>query len=356
MDLRKEISNAYGIDGEISPYGNGLINDTYICGDYIIQRINISVFTNPEMLMENVEKISVHIRNKLAERGEDPDKGTITVVRTLSGDLLARLSDGQYYRVTKLIENSISYEIVTADLLYKAAYGFGKFQKMLSDFDSSVLYETIKDFHNTPARYSALLDAVKEDRAGRVCLVQDELNYIYSCEKELSVVTDKLASGEIPTRVTHNDTKINNVLFDKDDGRLLAVIDLDTVMSGSLLYDFGDAVRSAANAVEEDERDLSKVRILYCNFEAFAKGFLEAMGDDVTDKEKELLPFSVKLLALELGIRFLTDYINGDVYFKTSREGHNLDRARCQLQLARKIEEGKDRLAKIIADARGADL
>ena len=298
--------------------------------------------------MTNVDRVTKYIKKKLIEKGDDPEKRTLTVVKTLSGKLLARLSDGEYYRVTKLIDNSISYDLVTPELLYKAAYGFGEFQAMLDGFDGSTLFETIKDFHNTPERYIALMTAVKEDRAGRASSVSEELSYIEYVKNDLSKITRLMQEKAIPTRVTHNDTKINNVLFDKDSGELLAVIDLDTVMPGSLLYDYGDAVRSAANAVEEDERDLSKVKIRLDNFEAFTKGFLEAMGDSITPLEKDLLPFSVKLLAIELAIRFLTDYLNGDVYFKTSREGHNLDRARCQIRFAQVIEENTIALNAIV--------
>ena len=348
MDSKREILAEYGIEGELIPFGNGLINDTYKCGDFIVQKINVNVFSEPDLLIENMILVTEHIRKRLLTEGKDPEKGTLTVVRTLSDQPLAKLSDGSVYRVTKNIKNTVSYDTVTPELLYKAAYGFGSFQAMLSDFDGSRLHETIKDFHNTPARYEALMGAVSEDRCGRVKDVEKELDYVRSISPKLSAITDKLASGEIPTRVTHNDTKINNVLFDKDSGDLVAVIDLDTVMPGSLLYDYGDAVRFAANFAAEDEKDITKVRLNYDNFRAFTRGFLDAMGNNITEAEKEMLPLSVEIIAAELGMRFLTDYLNGDVYFKVTRPGHNLDRARCQLKLSEVVENEMSGLLKIV--------
>ena len=344
MDIKEEIKEKYGFEGDFIPFGNGHINDTYKCGGFVVQKINENVFKDPEKLMENVITVTGHIRKVLEKIGADPDKGTLTVVNTLEGKPYCRLSDGSFFRVTRFIENTVSYDEVTPELLYKAAYGFGTFQTMLSDLDGRALHETIKDFHNTPARYRALSEAVRADKCGRVANIKKELEYLESVKDEYSVVTDLLESGRLPTRVTHNDTKINNVLFDKDSGEFVAVVDLDTVMPGSLLYDYGDAVRFAVNGAAEDEPDLSRVCILYDNFEAFTRGFLEAMGKSIDPLEKELLVFSAKLLTLELAIRFLTDYIEGDTYFKTSRPGHNLDRARCQIRFAQLIEENKEKL------------
>ena len=348
MDIKKEIKEIYGLEGELIPFGNGHINDTYKCGDYVVQKINENVFKDPERLMENVITVTDHIKKAVIKEGKDPEKYTLSIVPTLDQKPYCRLSDGSFFRVTKYIANTVSYDEVNPTLLYKAAYGFGKFQNMLSDLNGRSLHETIKDFHNTPARYEALLRAVKADVCGRVSKVAPELEYLASVKDEYSVITAALESGALPTRVTHNDTKINNVLFDKDSGEFVAVVDLDTVMPGSLLYDYGDAVRFAVNAAAEDEPDLSKVGILYDNFKAFTKGFLDAMGSGITPLEKELLVFSARLLTLELVIRFLTDYIEGDVYFKISRENHNLDRARCQLRFAQLIGENKEKLNDIV--------
>lgn len=350
MNVMDEVFKAYGISCERTPFGNGHINDTYIAGDFIIQKINTSVFKNPEELMSNILEVTSYLRKKLSDNGEDPERGTLTVIPTTEGKSYYTASDNTVYRVYKLIENSISYDKITPELLYKAAYGFGYFQKLLSDFDSGRLYETIPDFHNTPKRYEALMRAVSTDAYGRARDVKGELEYVNSRRDQLSVVIDGLNDGSIPTRVTHNDTKINNVLLDRDSGEYVAVIDLDTVMPGSLLYDYGDAVRSAANLAAEDERDLSRVGINYENVRSFTEGFLKSIGDGITPKEISLLIFSVKLIAMELGIRFLTDYLSGDTYFKTTREGQNLDRARCQLRLAQCVEENGEALEEIVRD------
>lgn len=349
MSVAIEVFSAYGIEGSLqTPYGNGHINDTYISGDYIIQRINTAVFKDPDQLMSNIIKVTEHLRNAVESAGGDGERATLSVVRTLDGKDYYTCSDGNAFRVVKLIKNTVSYDEITPELLYNAAWGFGAFQKQLADFDSSQLYETIPDFHNTPKRYKALLEAVALDPLSRASEVLPELSYIESVRDELSVVTDALENKTIPTRVTHNDTKINNVLMDKESGDFVAVIDLDTVMPGSLLYDYGDALRSAANTAAEDERDLSLVGINMANIEAFTKGFLASLGDSVTKREAELLPFSIRLMALELSIRFLTDYILGDTYFKTHRKGHNLDRARCQLRLAQCVGEKKQELELIV--------
>lgn len=348
MDLKSEIKEKYGFEGDMIPYGNGHINDTLKCGDYIVQKINEFVFKDTDVLMGNVMTVTSHLKKALAEQGLDPEKGTLTVVLTLDGKPYCRLSDGGAYRVTKFIPNTVSYDEISPELLYKAAKGFGSFQTMLNGLDVTKLSEIIKDFHNTPKRYENLMNSVKADVCGRVSEVLPELEYLKSTESELPVITDALREGRMPTRVTHNDTKINNVLFDKDTGEFVTVIDLDTVMPGSLLYDYADALRTAANSAAEDECDLSRVGILYDNFTAFTKGFTESMGDVITPLEKELMPFSVKLITLETGIRFLTDYLDGDRYFKIAREKHNLDRARCQFEFARQIGENLDKLSDIV--------
>lgn len=350
MNISREVLEAYGIDAPQSPYGNGHINDTYISGDYIIQRINTNVFNDPGKLMSNIIKVTAFLKAKLEKEGRDARRGTLDVVMTKDGKSFYETKEGDCYRVCRLIKNSVSYDTVTPGLLYRAACGFGDFQRLLSDFDGRELFETIPDFHNTPKRYADLLKAYESDICGRAYTVKAEMEYINSVAGELSLVTNALEKGEIPCRVTHNDTKINNVLFDRDSGDFLAVIDLDTVMPGSLLYDFGDALRSAGNTAVEDERDLSLVGLNYENAEAFIKGFMRSAKDFMTEREKELLPFSVKLISIELGMRFLADYLCGDTYFKTSREGQNLDRARCQLEFAKVVDKNIPWLSKIIND------
>lgn len=350
MNISKEVLDAYGIKKPQTPYGNGHINDTYISGDYIIQRINTSVFKEPEKLMSNIIKITGHMRARLEKEGRDAERGTLCVVFTKDNKSFFKASDSKYYRVCRLIKNSVSYDTVTPELLYKAAYGFGDFQRLLSDFDGKKLYETIPDFHNTPKRYENLAAAYSADICSRGARddVKREMEYINSLSNELGVVADALEKGSIPCRVTHNDTKINNVLFDRESNEFLAVIDLDTVMPGSLLYDFGDAFRSSCNLAAEDEKDLSLVGLNLENAEAFIKGFMRSAGAFITENEKALLPFSVKLIAVELGMRFLTDYLEGDTYFKISRKDHNLERARCQLEFARKVDENIAILSKMV--------
>ena len=350
MAVANEVFNAYGIECAPIPFGNGHINDTYVSGDYVIQRINTAVFKDPEKLMSNIMQVTDYLKNDFNNSGKDPERSTLTVVKTLDNKAYYKASDSSVWRVVKLIKNTVSYDKITPELLFNAAYGFGDFQKRLSAFDSSKLFETIPDFHNTPKRYKALLEAIEKDPLSRVKDITPELEYLDSVKEELSLVTDALENKKLPTRVTHNDTKINNVLMDKESGDFVAVIDLDTIMPGSLLYDYGDALRSAANTASEDERDLSLVGINEENVRAFTKGFLSSMGESVSSYELELFPFSIRLMALELSIRFFTDYILGDTYFKTHREGQNLDRARCQLRLAMCVEENMESLKKIVAD------
>ena len=350
FDLNKILSE-FNLETEISRYGNGHINDTYLTSSkkYILQRINTNIFKNPVKLMENVEKVTGFLRNKIVAEGGDPSRETMTVIKTKDGGNCYKVDDDNYFRVyefigdTFSIENSKSY-----DDLYNAGVGFGHFQKMLSDFPADELYETIPDFHNTPKRVENLMKAIKEDKAGRVKSVEKEIEFALEHAKEASKVTDGIASGDLLLRVTHNDTKINNILFDNTTGKAICVIDLDTVMPGSILYDFGDALRMGGSTGAEDETDLSKVNFDNGAFEAFAKGFCSETADSMTEMEKELLPFSVKLLTYECGIRFLTDYLEGDTYFKIHRPEHNIDRARNQFKLVADLDKKEEELLKIV--------
>ncbi len=350
MSIDKSVLSAYGICGQAEAFGNGHINDTYVCRDYIIQKINTGVFKDPEQLMSNIISVTEFIQKKLVKEGRDKDRQTLTFLKTLDCKNCYTDCLGNTYRVCKLIKDTVSYDSVTPELLMRAGYGFGDFQRLLSDYDCSKLKDTIPDFHNTPKRYKALLEAFEKDAFGRAKSVSGEMDFISSCESCLSVLTNVLEKGEIPQRVTHNDTKINNILMDKESGEFVAVIDLDTVMKGTLLYDYGDAIRSGANTAAEDERDLSKVDVNIESVRAFTKGFLTGMSDSVTAYEKELMPISVAVLSLELGIRFLTDYLMGDTYFKTSREGQNLDRARCQLTFAKRVLERLPELQEAVSN------
>ena len=349
-----EILRNFNIKLKVSSYGNGHINETFLCDSdprYILQRINKEVFTNPPAVMENIYAVTEHLVKKIEATGGNPIRETMKIVQTIDGKNYYKSNDGEYYRMYLYVEDSITKETAeTPDDLYKAAKAFGKFQNMLADFPADSLHETIVDFHNTKSRFEAFKKFVEDDKVGRAKNVQKEITYALSFENQVSTVVDMLASGEIPLRVTHNDTKLNNVLFDSNSDDAICVIDLDTVMPGSLLYDFGDALRYGASSGDEDERDLDKIYFDLEKFRAFTKGYLEELAPTITQKEIELLPFSVKLLTYECGIRFLGDYLNGDVYFRTHRENHNLDRARTQLKLVYDIEQKMDQMKAIVQE------
>lgn len=346
-----EICSYFNINTKIASYGNGHINDTYLCEStprFILQRINTNVFKNADEVMENIYNVTEHLKAKIIKNGGNTDKETLTVIRTKDGKNLYK--DGtDCYRMYKFIEDSVSYDFVENPIqLYHAAKAFGKFQKMLDDFPADKLNETIINFHNTPERVMQLKAAVSADTAGRLKKISDEVNFAFKYEKYASMITDAMAKNEVPLRVTHNDTKLNNVLFDKDSGEGLCVIDLDTVMPGSLLYDFGDALRFGASSGAEDETDLDKIWFDIEKFEQFTKGFLEEMSYCCTKKEIELFPASVLIMTYECGIRFLADYLNGDTYFKIHRENHNLDRARTQFKLVADIESKFEQMHEIV--------
>ena len=335
---RDEILGHFSIAMDSEPYGNGHINDTYLVSmpRYILQRINTSIFSDPDGLMENIENVTAFLREKIAADGGDAQRGTLTVVPANDGRRYYRTEDGDAFRVYRFVEGTKSIEnSKTPEDLREAGVGFGHFQKLLSDFPVEKLHETIRDFHHTPKRIEALREAIREDRAGRA-----------------AQVVKGMEDGSIPVRVTHNDTKINNILFDQETGKAVCVIDLDTVMPGSMLYDFGDALRMGGSTAAEDEADLDKVAFDTQAFEAFARGYLSEMKDALTEAELGFLPLSVKLMTYECGIRFLTDYLNGDTYFKIHREGHNLDRARNQFKLVADITAKERHLAQIVASIR----
>lgn len=344
------ILKKFNIQSEVEEYGDGHINDTYAVksSNYILQRINTNIFKNPEKLMENIDKVTAFLRTKMIQAGEDPDRGTLTVIKTADNQNLYKADSDNVFRVYKFIDNTVSVTTVRSlDDLYHAGKGFGHFQSLLDDFPADSLHETIKDFHNTPQRYNNLIAAISADKAGRVKNAGPEIEFAVS-QQNLSAIVDGLMQKTIPIRVTHNDTKINNILFDKNTGEAVCVIDLDTVMPGSALYDFGDALRIAASTADEDETDLNKVHFSAEAFEYFTKGYFEEMLPYLTDTELNLLTYSAKLITLECGMRFLTDYLEGDVYFKIHRPNHNLDRARNQFALVRDIIAQEDKLNNII--------
>ena len=350
IDLNRVLSE-FNIDNDLQAYGNGHINDTYCSNPekYIIQRINTSIFTNPAELMENIENVTLFLKEKIKAAGGDPKRETLTVLKTSNGKSYYEYDENNVFRAYTFIKNTKTIEDdKTLDDLYSAGKGFGRFQQMLADFPVEKLHETIKDFHNTPKRVEALKQAIAEDKAGRAASVKEEIDFALECADFADTVVRGMENGQIPSRVTHNDTKINNILFDNTTGEVVAVIDLDTVMPGSMLYDFGDALRMGASTAAEDETDLSNISFDNDCFEYFAKGYLSEMKDVLTPMEIDLLPFSAKLLTYECGIRFLTDYLNRDTYFKIHREHHNLDRCRSQFKLVREIAQKEEELKQIV--------
>ena len=321
----------------VTPYGNGHINSTFLVTTrskkYILQRLNTYVFKNPEQVMSNIAKVTAHLGTK----GSDKRK-VMSIVPCKNGEFLYSEGD-KAWRMLSFVEDSICLEAPEglADI-YECAFAFGNFQKLLADFDASELYETIPDFHNTQKRYADFLNAVKEDPMGRAKNVQNEIDFINSRADFYSVLTDAFKKGLLPLRVAHNDTKINNVLLDKVTRKALCVIDLDTVMPGFSVTDFGDAIRTCACTAAEDEKDLSKVTLDIELYKAFANGFVAGCDGILKNEEIMLFPEGAKMMAIEVGIRFLTDYLLGDTYFKTEYDTHNLDRCRTQLKLVSETE------------------
>jgi Ser/Thr protein kinase RdoA (MazF antagonist) len=329
------------------PIPSGHINDTY-CSEfeaggrrakYVNQRINHLVFREPEKLMENIERVTRFAREQIIAAGGDPLRETLTIVPALDGKSFHRTPRGDYWRTFLYIEGARTYDKVD-DLrhVYSASRAFGAFQGMLSRLPGGRLHETIPDFHHTRKRFEAFRAALAKDAFGRAAAVRPEIDFVLAREKDTGVIVEGLASGRIPERVTHNDTKLNNVMIDDRTGEGICVIDLDTVMPGSVLYDFGDSVRLGAATAAEDERDLAKVGFDLRLFDRLAEGYLDAARGFLTDEEARLLAFSAKLLTLECGIRFLADHLSGDVYFKVHRDGHNLDRCRTQFKMVAEME------------------
>lgn len=350
VNLEKVVEN-FSVKAGIVPYGNGHINDTYLREGnpgYILQRINTNVFKDPNSVMENIVNVTEYLRAEIVKNGGDPERETMNVIKTKLGKNCYMADSSNYFRMYKFVSNSVSFDTAEdLSLLFEAGKSFGKFQRMLDGFDAGLLHETIVDFHNTPKRIEQLEAAIKKNYENRAERVSAELDAAKRYSKYASLITDAMADGSVPSRVTHNDTKLNNVLFDKDTHKGICVIDLDTVMPGSILYDFGDALRFGASSGAEDETDLSKIYFDLEKYKSFSEGFLGEVGECLTKREIELLPESVIIMTYECGIRFLADYLNGDVYFKIHRENHNLDRARTQLKLVADMETKLDEMHSI---------
>lgn len=349
-----------GIASECRRYGNGHINDTFLLrtedGErshaYILQRMNTHVFQNPEDLMRNVSGVTEYLRDQIIKGGGDPQRETLTLVKTKAGKDCYVDSLGSWWRMYLFIPDALGYDTAEKEgIFYQSAKAFGHFQRLLAGYPVQKLTETIPDFHNTPKRFEAFCRAVEKDVCGRAQGVGSEIAFVMDRKTEMSIVTDKLESGEIPRRVTHNDTKLNNVLIDIRSGQAVCVIDLDTVMPGTAVYDFGDSIRFGANTAEEDERDLSRVSLSLPLYETYTKGFLEGCAGSLTDEEIRLLPWGAKLMTLECGMRFLTDYLEGDRYFRIHRPEHNLDRARTQFALAADMERKWDEMGRLAEES-----
>ncbi|HZD56388.1 MAG TPA: aminoglycoside phosphotransferase family protein [Anaerolineales bacterium] len=338
-------------------YGTGHIHDTYALvfqldrdvRRYILQRINQKVFKDPEGVQSNIQLVTAHLRRKIIAAGGDPQRETLNLILTLDGSSYYRTVDGDYWRSFDFVEGARTYDCVeNPDHVYNAAKAFGNFQNMLSDFPAEQLVETIPNFHHTGKRYQAFLAAVESDSVNRAPFCQPEIDFVTQRAAKTSVLTDMLARDELPERVTHNDTKFNNVMIDDLTGEGICIVDLDTVMPGLSLYDFGDAIRSMATTAAEDEADLSRVNFDLAVYRRYAHGYLDAAGEILTPREIEQLPFSAILMTFECGMRFLTDHLEGDTYYKIHRQNHNLDRCRTQFKLVSDMEKKFDTMTEII--------
>lgn len=341
----------------------GHINETYTATyeqggcrvRYIHQKINRSVFLDPPAVMENLVRVTEHVRRKLeAEGANELTRRCLTVIPTRDGKSYYRDPHGEYWRTFVFVEGITTYEAVqTAAQAYEAGRAFGEFQRLVADLPGKRLHETIPDFHNTRKRFDAFVKAVEKDGSNRAADAKAEIDWVLRHERIVDVLLKAYARKQVPERVTHNDTKFNNVMLDVVTGRAMCVVDLDTVMPGLSLYDFGDMVRTTTSPTLEDERDLKKVRMHMPMFEALAKGYLSSAGSFLSKKERSFLAFSGKLITFTIGLRFLTDFLQGDVYFRVNRPGHNLDRCRTQFRLVESIEEQEEAMQKLV-DSDGA--
>jgi hypothetical protein len=349
---------------EASPYGNGHINDTYVLAfdqggrplRYILQRVNHEIFRDPPSLMDNVRRVTSHIQQRLAAAGErEISRKALTLIPARDGKPYCRDDEGGFWRTYVFVERARTYEAIeTTEHAFEAAKAFGDFQNMLTDLAGPRLTETIPNFHNPRTRFEAFTSAVEADVCNRAALARREIDFFFDQEPMTRVLADLQEKGAIPERITHNDTKLNNVLLDEDTGKGMCVIDLDTAMPGLALYDFGDMVRTATSPAEEDERDLSKVFMQMRMFEALVRGYLSTAGRFLNEAEVSHLAFSGKLITYVIGIRFLTDYLAGDTYFKVHREGHNLDRCRTQVKLIQSILEQEEEMNRVVGNEKDA--
>ena len=348
-----EILARFPLDSEVlscQRHGSGHVNTTYLVitqsgKRYILQKINHKVFPNVEGLMRNMVAVTDYLHTRVS----DP-RGVLPLVNTEDGDGYLQHADGTYWRVFGFIENGLCLQAPeTPEDFYQSAVAFGNFQQQLKEFPAETLCEVIPNFHNTENRYRLLREAVAKDAAGRASGVREEIAFALAREQEAGILVSMLKEGKLPLRVTHNDTKLNNVMLDATTRKALCVMDLDTVMPGLSLYDFGDAIRFGAATAPEDEKDLSRVEMDLTMFEMFTKGYLLACPD-LTAAEREMMPMGAKLMTLECGVRFLTDYLNADVYFQTHYPEQNLDRCRTQFKLVQDMEEKWSEMTRIVRE------
>ena len=363
------IGRQFAIGGEYmsgGPYGMGHINDTFAATfrqasgptRFILQKINHHVFKDIEGLMSNIVAVTGYLSHKIRATGGDPLRETLTLVPARDGRSFHRTEGGEFWRAYVFIEGARTYESVERmEHVHAAGWAYGAFQNLLRDFPSQTLIETIPDFHHTGRRFKNFLDAVEADVVNRASTAIPEIEFVTKRAPLVPVLVDLMRVGKLPRRITHNDTKFNNVMIDDHTGEGVCVIDLDTVMPGLSLYDFGDSIRSMANTGAEDEPDLSRVNFDLQVYASYTRGYLEATGGFLAREELERLPWAVILMTLECGMRFLEDYLRGDTYFKTNRPDHNLDRCRTQFKLAEGMEDAQEAMASLVEKslAEGAD-
>ncbi len=360
-DLRKRAKEATrhfcikGETGDVCSWGSGHINDTFLVdGDtrYILQRMNQSIFKKPLEVMENITGVTTFLKGKIKEAGGDELRETLTVIFCEDGKPLYQDEHGDCWRMYYMIEDAECYDQVeTEQDFYESAKAFGNFGRLLSDYPAEKLHETIPGFHDTRARYDVFLRAAEADVCGRANDVRKEISFFADRKDIAGVLGQMQAEGRLPLRVTHNDTKLNNIMMDRKTGKGICVIDLDTVMPGLVVHDFGDSIRFGASTGAEDEPDLSKVSLDSHLFELYVRGFLEGCQGSLTDTEIAMLAMGAKVMTYECGMRFLTDYLQGDTYFKIHREGHNLDRCRTQMKLVADMEANWQQMERIVEQA-----